>query len=77
MKFPKTKKIIESELNNEIENIKLIKQKNNLDESNQMGSLYSMKAKFNFNNFKNVHFVECDKISQYNSLIEDINKHLY
>lgn len=40
-KFPKSKKIVEMELNGEIENIKNIKQKNNLDEdAAQIGSLF-------------------------------------
>lgn len=40
-KFPKSKKIVEMELNNEVENIKNIKQKNNLEEdASQIGSLF-------------------------------------
>jgi signal recognition particle receptor subunit beta len=69
LKFPKTKKIIESDLNNEIENVKQIKQKNNLEETSQMGALFSMRTKFNFNMFKNIQFVETDKTSGYESLI--------
>ena len=43
-KYPKSKKIIELELNNEIENIKNIKQKNNLDEdAAQIGTLFVKK----------------------------------
>lgn len=68
-KFPKSKKIIESELCNEIENIKQIKQKNNLEDSSQFGTLFSMKAKFSFSIFKNISFVECDRPSGYLSLI--------
>jgi signal recognition particle receptor subunit beta len=69
LKFPKTKKIIESDLNNEIENVKQIKQKNNLEETSQMGTLFSMRTKFNFNMFKNIQFVETDKTNGYESLI--------
>ena len=41
--FPKTKKIIEDELNKEIENLKIIKQKNNLEDSVNMGYIFQMK----------------------------------
>ena len=70
LKFPKSKKIIESDLNNEIENIKQIKQKNNLEETSQMGALFSMRTKFNFTMFKNVQFVETDKPSGFESVIK-------
>lgn len=73
LKFPKSKKIVESDLNQEIENIKQIKQKNNLEETSQMGTLFSMRTKFNFNLFKNVHFVETDKNSKFESLKNSIN----
>jgi signal recognition particle receptor subunit beta len=73
LKFPKTKKIIEADLNNEIENVKLIKQKNNLEDTSQMGALFSMRTKFNFNLFKNVQFVETDKASGYQGLINLLN----
>lgn len=71
-KFPKTKKIIETEMSNEVENIKQIKQKNNLEDSSQMGSLFSMKSKFNFNMFKNVSFVETDKSSGFSALLNSL-----
>jgi len=73
LKFPKSKKIIESDLNSEIESIKLMKQKNNLEDTSQMGALFSMRAKFNFNMFKNVYFVETDKTTGYQSLIKLID----
>ena len=73
LKFPKSKKIIESDLNNEVENIKAIKQKNNLEETSQMGALFSMRTKFNFSMFKNVHFVETDKNSGFKSVIDLLN----
>lgn len=74
LKFAKSKKIIEAELTNEVENIKSIKQKNNLEESTQLGTLYSMKNKFSFKIFKNIHFVETDKSSSYSSLIKTIKE---
>jgi signal recognition particle receptor subunit beta len=39
LKFAKSKKIIESELKTEVENIKTIKQKNNIDDTAQLGTL--------------------------------------
>ena len=44
--FPKSKKMIENELNKEIENLIKIKQKNNLEEKEQIGTLFQMKAIF-------------------------------
>jgi signal recognition particle receptor subunit beta len=73
LKFPKSKKIIESDLNSEIESIKQMKQKNNLEDTTQMGALFSMRSKFNFNMFKNVYFVETDKTTGYQSLIKLID----
>jgi signal recognition particle receptor subunit beta len=73
-RFPKTKKLIETEMANEVENIKVIKQKNNLEDISQMGSLFSMKSKFSFSMFKNVNFVETDKSSNYASLTKLINE---
>jgi hypothetical protein len=46
LKFAKSKKIIESELKSEVENIKNIKQKNNIDDTAQLGVL-SVRS-FNF-----------------------------
>jgi signal recognition particle receptor subunit beta len=68
--FPKSKKMIENELEKEIDNLKNIKQKNNLDDNVQIGTLFHMKSKFNFKMFNNVEFIECDKKSEYNSLIK-------
>ena len=47
-----------------------IKKKNNLDDNVQIGTLFHMKSKFNFKMFNNVEFIECDKKSEYNSLIK-------
>jgi signal recognition particle receptor subunit beta len=69
LKFPKSKKIVESDMANEIENIKQIRQKNNLEDSSQIGALFSMRTKFNFSMFKNVQFVETDKKSGFESVI--------
>jgi len=74
LKFSKNKKLIESEMSNEIENIKQIKQKNNLDDSSTLGTLFNMKTKFKFDLFKNVHFVDTDKNSKYEFLIEKIRE---
>lgn len=68
--FPKTKKMIESELSKEIENIKGIKQKNNLDDNTQMGLLFNMKKKFSFSLFSNISFIETDKSSKYENLVK-------
>jgi signal recognition particle receptor subunit beta len=73
LKFPNSRKIVESNLSNEIENIKQVKQKNNLEDA-QIGTLFSMKTKFNFGMFKNVHFLESDKTSRFESLVTLINK---
>ncbi len=73
-KFPKSKKLVESDLANEIENIKNIKQKNNLEDSSQLGPLFSMRAKFNFSTFKDIHFVETDKTNGFESVIEVMKK---
>lgn len=67
---------MESDLSNEIENIKIIKQKNNLEESSGIGTLHSLKAKFNFTMFKNVQFVETDKTSNYEGLIKALKQSL-
>jgi signal recognition particle receptor subunit beta len=74
LKFSKNKKLIESEMSNEIENIKQIKQKNNLDDSSTLGTLFNMKTKFKFDMFKNVHFVDTDKNSKYEFLIEKMKE---
>lgn len=76
LKFPKSKKILESDLTNEIENIKQTKQKNNLDDTTQIGTLFSMKTKFSFSIFKNIHFVESDKMTNYKEIINTIIKQL-
>ncbi len=39
LRFAKSKKIIESELKAEVDNIKDIKQKNNIEDTNQIGTL--------------------------------------
>ncbi len=41
-----------------------------------MGTLYSLKTKFNFNMFKNVQFVETDKNSGYENLIKLLKQQL-
>jgi signal recognition particle receptor subunit beta len=74
LKFSKNKKIIESELNNELENIKTIKQKNNLEETSHMGALYNMKSRFRFEMFKNIHFVETEKTNNFSSLTNIIKQ---
>jgi signal recognition particle receptor subunit beta len=74
LKFSKNKKLIESEISNEIENIKTIKQKNNLDDSSTLGTLFNMKTKFKFEMFKNVQFVDTDKNSKFQSLIDKIKE---
>ncbi len=70
--FPKSKKMIENELVKEIENLIKIKQKNNLDDKVQIGTLFQMKGKFSFKIFNNVSFIETDKKSQYKNLIQKI-----
>jgi signal recognition particle receptor subunit beta len=74
LKFSKNKKLIESDVSNEIENIKQIKQKNNLDDSSTLGTLFNMKVKFKFEMFKNVQFVETDKNSKFQSLIDKVKE---
>ena len=72
--FPKTKKIIEDELNKEIENLKIIKQKNNLEDSVNMGYIFQMKKKFNFKMFENVSFIESDMKSKYINIINKLKE---
>ena len=67
-KFSKGKTIIESELNNEVDSKKLIKQKNNLEETIQVGKLFNLKAKFLFKMYSNISFVECTKEDNFSSL---------
>lgn len=74
LKFSKNKKLIESEISNEIENIKTIKQKNNLDDSSTLGTLFNMKTKFKFDMFKNVQFVDTMKNSKFQNLVEKIKE---
>ena len=74
--FPKSKKMIENELTKEIENLIKIKQKNNLDDKEQIGTLFQIKGKFSFKMFPNVVFLETDKKSEYQSLIEKIKDSL-
>ena len=70
--FPKSKKMIENELTKEIENLIKIKQKNNLDDKEQIGNLFQMKGKFNFKIFNNITFIETDMKSEYNNVIKKI-----
>ena len=70
--FPKSKKMIENELNKEIENLIKIKQKNNLDDKEQIGTLFQIKGKFTFNMFSNITFLETDIKSQYQTVIKKI-----
>ena len=74
--FPKSKKMIENELTKEIENLIKIKQKNNLDDKEQIGTLFQIKGKFSFKMFSNVTFIETDKKSEYQSLIKKIKDSL-
>ena len=74
MNLPKNKKMIENNLATELENIKQIKQKNQLDDNAQVGVMFNMKQKFSFSMFKNIKFVESDKTSKYEGLIETMNK---
>ena len=64
--------MIENELNKEIENLIKIKQKNNLEEKEQIGTLFQMKGKFSFNMFSNVTFLETDMKSEYTSVIKKL-----
>lgn len=68
--FPKSKKMIENELSKELENLIKIKQKNNLEDKEQIGTLFQMKGKFSFKNFNNVQFLETDQKSEYENLIK-------
>ena len=52
--FPKSKKMIENELSKELENLIKIKQKNNLEDKEQIGTLFQSKGKFSFKSFDNV-----------------------
>ena len=70
--FPKSKKMIENELNKEIENLIKIKQKNNLEEKEQIGTLFQMKGKFSFKMFSNIIFLETDMKSEYDSVIKKL-----
>ena len=70
--FPKSKKMIENELTKEIENLIKIKQKNNLEDKEQIGTLFQIKGKFSFNMFSNITFLETDIKSEYNTLIKKI-----
>ena len=70
--FPKSKKMIENELNKEIENLIKIKQKNNLEEKEQFGTLFQMKGKFAMKNFNNVSFLETDVKSEYATVVKKI-----
>ena len=70
--FPKSKKMIENDLTKEIENLIKIKQKNNLDDKEQIGTLFQIKGKFTFKMFSNVTFLETDMKSEYNNIIKKI-----
>ena len=70
--FPKSKKMIENELIKEIENLIKIKQKNNLDDKEQIGTLFQIKGKFTFKMFSNVTFLETDMKSEYKTVINKI-----
>jgi len=70
--FPKSKKMIENELKKEIENLIKIKQKNNLEDKEQIGTLFQMKGKFSFSMFNNLSFFETDIKSQYQSVLKKI-----
>ena len=70
--FPKSKKMIENELTKEIENLIKIKQKNNLEDKEQIGTLFQIKGKFTFKMFSNVTFLETDMKSEYKNVINKI-----
>ena len=70
--FPKSKKMIENDLSKEIENLIKIKQKNNLEDKEQIGTLVQMKGKFSFKSFDNVSVLETDMKSEYQSIIKNI-----
>ena len=68
--FPKSKKMIENELNKEIDNLIKIKQNNNLEEKEQFGTLFQMKGKFTIKNFNNITFLETDVKTEFASVIK-------
>ena len=70
--FPKSKKMIENELAKEIENLIKIKQKNNLEDKEQIGILFQMKGKFSFKMFSNLFFFETSFKSKYQSLFQKV-----
>ena len=70
--FPKSKKMVENELSKEIENLIKIKQKNNLEDKEQIGTLFQSKGKFSFKTYDNVSFIESDMKSEYQSIIKNI-----
>ena len=70
--FPKSKKMVENELTKEIENLIKIKQKNNLEDKEQIGTLFQIKGKFSFKMFSNVTFIETDMKSEYINVIKKI-----
>ena len=74
--FPKSKKMIENELSKELENLIKIKQKNNLEDKEQIGTLFQSKGKFSFKSFDNVSFLETDMKSEYQSVIKNIKNAL-
>ncbi len=76
LKFSRNKKIIESELTSEIESIKQIKQKNNLEDISTLGNLSNLKTKFKFDLYKNIQFVETDKNSKFESVIKTLKDNL-
>lgn len=77
LNLPKNKKMIENNLATELENLKKIKQKNHLEEQAEVGALFQMKKRFDFQMFKNISFVETDKNTQFASLILSCHKVLY
>ena len=66
--------MIENELTKEIDNLIKIKQKNNLDDKEQIGTLFQIKGKFTFKMFSNVTFIETDQKSEYQALIKKIKE---
>ena len=64
--------MVENELSKEIENLIKIKQKNNLEDKEQIGTLFQIKGKFSFNMFSNITFLETDIKSEYNTLLKKI-----
>ena len=74
--FPKSKKMIENEISKEIENLIKIKQKNNLEDKEQIGILFQSKGKFSFKTFDNVSFIETDMKSEYESIIKNVKNAL-